>query len=553
MASRRPGRWFVLSTGLALLLGLLHAGLAVHQSYMDPDGISYMEIGEAWLRGDWEAAVSAYWSPLYAWVLALALEVAQPPPRWEFALVHVVNFAIYTFALVCFGFFWRELMRRRLKDDRTFSPWAWIVLGLALFVWSSVVLIEVRAVTPDMLASGFVYLAGGCLLRLSDRSQDVRDFLLLGLALGLAYLARAAAFPMAFVFLAVCLAATRSLRRTAVAAVAFLVLAAPLVAALSSRQGRPTFGESGRLNYAWYVNGVPRFHWQGETPRNGTPRHPTRRLSESPPVYGFGAPIEATYPPWYDPVYWSEGIRLHFDPKGQLEAVSRTVSSYYEWFVRKLGGLVALVLLLYGIRGHQGLGRGGLASWWILLVPALAALGMYGLVHVEGRHVAPYITLLWAAVLGGVRLPATAWSPRLASALVGVALTVVLLDLGTYSIKEVAGAGRTDRDPPWEVAQGVQELGIGAGDAVAYIGPAVDEAFWARLARVRIVAEMYARPTPEFWADAETRRAAVRALSSGRPGTIVARDVPPAARGDGWRRVAETSHFVLDPSRAADE
>ena len=51
--ARRPGRWFVLSTGLALLLGLLHAGLAGHQSYMDPDGISYMEIGEAWLRGDW--------------------------------------------------------------------------------------------------------------------------------------------------------------------------------------------------------------------------------------------------------------------------------------------------------------------------------------------------------------------------------------------------------------------------------------------------------------------------------------------------------------------
>ncbi|MGH7563283.1 MAG: hypothetical protein ACREK5_02540 [Gemmatimonadota bacterium] len=526
-------------------MGFLHSSLAIRQGFMNPDGISYLDVGEAWLKGDWEAAVSAYWSPLYAWILALALRAAQPSPRWEFPVVHVVNFAIYVFALVCFAFFWRELMRRRLEDDQTFPSWAWIVLGLALFLWSSVVLVEVRHVSPDMVAAGFVYLAAGSLLRLRDETRDVRVFLLLGLALGLGYLARAAAFPLAFVFLAVCFAVTRKIRGTLLATAVFLLLAAPLAATLSVRQERPTFGDSGRLNYAWYVNGVPRFHWRGETTRNGEPQHPTRRLSELPPVYEFGTPINGTYPPWYDPVYWNEGIRLRFDLHGQLEALARTASSYYEWFVRKLGGLLAVVLVLYGMSGRRGLGRGGLASWWVLLLPALAALGMYALVYVEGRHVAPYIVMLCAGVLAGVRLPESLWSPRLASVTVGVAVAVTFLDLGTYTVKTLDGGPGSDRDPPWEVAGGLREMGVRADDPVAYVGPAVHETFWARLARVRIVAEMYAWPTPEFWANESGRRATLRTLAAAGPRVIVAREVPPGARPDGWHRIAETGHFLL--------
>lgn len=514
---------------------------------MNPDGISYLDVGEAWLKGDWEAAVSAYWSPLYAWVLTLALQAAPLSARWEFPVVHVANFAIYVFALVCFAFFWRELMRRRLEDDRTFPSWAWIVLGLALFLWSSLVLVEVRHVSPDMVAAGFVYLAAGSLLRLRDGSRDVRVFLLLGLALGFGYLARAAVFPLAFVFLAVGYAVTREIRGTLLAMAVFLLLAAPLAATLSARQERPTFGETGPLVYAWYVNGVSPFHWRGDPPGSGEPQHPTRRLSEAPPVFEFGTPINGTYPPWYDPVYWNAGVRPRFEPHDQLVGLTRTITAYYEWFVRKLGGLLAVVLVLYGMNGRRGLGRGGLASWWVLLVPALAALGMYALVYVEGRHAAPYIVMLLAGVLAGVRLPESHWSPRLASVTVGVAIAVTLLDLGTYTVKTLGGGAASDRDPPWEVARGLREMGVRAGDRVAYIGPAVHDAFWARLARVRIVAEMFAVPTPEFWADEGARRAAVRALSAAGPRAIVAREVPPGARAEGWRRIAETDHFLLVP------
>ena len=34
---------------------------------MISDGVSYLDIGDAYFRGDWKAAVNAYWSPVYSW------------------------------------------------------------------------------------------------------------------------------------------------------------------------------------------------------------------------------------------------------------------------------------------------------------------------------------------------------------------------------------------------------------------------------------------------------------------------------------------------------
>ncbi len=34
---------------------------------MNADGISYLDIGDAYWRGDWHNAINAYWSPLYSY------------------------------------------------------------------------------------------------------------------------------------------------------------------------------------------------------------------------------------------------------------------------------------------------------------------------------------------------------------------------------------------------------------------------------------------------------------------------------------------------------
>ena len=96
--------WFI-----ALGLGGVHAWSARHA--MDPDGISYLDIADAWLGGDWANVVNGYWSPLYSWLLAAGLFIFKPSAYWEATVVHLVNFVIYACALACFHFFWSGLIR----------------------------------------------------------------------------------------------------------------------------------------------------------------------------------------------------------------------------------------------------------------------------------------------------------------------------------------------------------------------------------------------------------------------------------------------------------
>lgn len=74
------------------------------------DAIAYLDIGDAYLRGEWKEAINGYWSPLYSWLLGLTRSVLNPSPSWEFFVVKIVNFLIYLFALVGFEFFLSELL-----------------------------------------------------------------------------------------------------------------------------------------------------------------------------------------------------------------------------------------------------------------------------------------------------------------------------------------------------------------------------------------------------------------------------------------------------------
>ena len=94
---------------IAILLGSLQAGVYRYNLSSD-DLISYLDIGDAYLRGEWQAAVHGYWSPLYSWILALTIFALKPSTYWEFPTVKLANFLIYLFALVCFNYFLRQLI-----------------------------------------------------------------------------------------------------------------------------------------------------------------------------------------------------------------------------------------------------------------------------------------------------------------------------------------------------------------------------------------------------------------------------------------------------------
>jgi hypothetical protein len=585
----RPGGRLVLAIGrrvglrelraalilLAVGLGALHAWAGAMRQSMNADGIAYLDMGDAFWRGDWPMAINAVWSPLYAVILGLALRLSNPTPLWEFRVVHLVNFLIYVGALACFDFFWRQLVRaQQCRADglagggsATLPAWAWWSLGYGLFIWSSLSMIEIWSVTPDMGVAAFVYLAAGLILRIWMGSLRWRAFALLGAVLGLAYLAKAIMFPLAFVFLAASLVAAGSLRKgmplALVALVVFLAVGGPFIAALSQAKGRLTFGETGKLTYAWFVDGVPYPHWQGETPGAGAPIHPTRKILTDPPIYEFTAPVGGTYPVAYDPSYWYEGLTPYIDLRGQLRALLSNVQYYFDLFVRQQGGLLAGLAILC-MMGSRALRAARLRPAWSLALPALAAFGMYALVYAENRYLAAFVMLLWAAALCTIRLPDSQLSRRLLGWTSGVMLLFVALGIAAFNVeglnalllRRLVGEPVVRHDfslgapqdmahgSPADIAAGLRQLGIQPGDQVAFLGYSFDAA-WARLARVRIVAEMYPYDPARFWsADGATQTRILQVFAGARARAVVANQAPRAQAASGWRRVSDTGYYV---------
>src|SRR5262249_27237903 len=109
-----------------------------------------------------------------------------------------------------------------------------------------------------------VFGAAALVLRVRRLGPSPRRSLGLGVLLGVGYLTKAVLFPLGLVvLLASALAAggvRRAARHLAVTGGAFALVAGPFIAALSLSCARPTIGETGRLNYAWYAAGLPRPH-----------------------------------------------------------------------------------------------------------------------------------------------------------------------------------------------------------------------------------------------------------------------------------------------------
>jgi hypothetical protein len=580
LAPRRLERlcWLV-----AAALGFLQAWGRRHDSgdgvaYMGADGIAYLDIGDAYWRGDWRAAVNAMWSPLYSWLTGLALRLFRPSPFQEFTVVRLLNFALYLLSLAAFVLLLRELERFRQTsaqdghdaqaDSRVLPRPAWLIFAYTLFIWTSLSMNRVARTSPDVLVSALVFVASTLLLRIRMRRAGWPAFALFGLTLGVGYLTKTFMFPLAFVFLAASLYAygdpRRAVPRVALALVVFLAVSAPFVVALSRAKGRLTIGDTGRLNYVWHVNGTtPFIHWRGEPSGSGAPAHPTRKLLDSPALYEFGSPVAGAYPPWYDPTYWYEGVHARLSLSGQLKAVARNLLLAYQFlFYRFFPGAFAcaLFILFYMSRRRPREIARDAARYGFLIAPALVACACYMLIHFEQRYFAPFVVLTGMSLLAAVRLPPTDDARRLTGALVVVTLTTFALSLGYYSALDLYSSvrdlapGRAARvDAQWQVAEELRRMGVAPGERVASIGNTMFHA-WPRLARVRVAAEISTRTgddVEKFWAgDAALKARVVETFAQTGARVIVAEGIPQwASATDGWRRIGATHFYVYVLSR----
>jgi hypothetical protein len=555
-------RLLVLCWLLAILLGLLTTWRAFYD-LIDPDSIAYLEMGEAFLRRDWPMAINAYWSPLYPWLLAVALYVLHPPLAWHFAIVPLVDFAVYLGMLGCFHFFVHGVLRlHRAKraacahSQAVLLPeWAVVVIAYTLFLWISFDWLGSLVLPADRCVAACVYMAAGLLLRMRSASRPWWTYILFGVVLGGGYLAKAAMLPLALPFLASSLFLDGPFRRQVVrglaACIAFLVIASPWILALSHAKGYLTFGLAGKLNYAWMVNGVTRhIHWQGEPSGSGTPRHPTRKIFERPAMYEFATPIGGSYPPWYDPTYWYEGLTIDFDLKEQIQAVIRNLGVFLRISSFAQGGLLTGFLLLFMMTGTPWHHVKDIVSQWSILVPAMVALSMYALVRIEARYVAPFVLLFWIGLASSVRLKNTSESQRFVACVTLAMLLPMLGTIGVLAAEKGYSALRYSirKDSPAHIQGAVAEflyhIGVQPGDKVASIGRTFD-ANWAYLTQVQIVAEIPRRDANDFWAANDALQSQVlRTFGKTGAKLIVADRVPSFAAPLDWERIGNTGYYV---------
>jgi hypothetical protein len=489
-------------------------------------------MADAHLGGSWDSLLNGVWNPLYPSILANVLCVLRPHPYWESTVVHAVNFFMFCVALVSFEFFLCQLRRSHGKD--VLPSWAWTILGYSLFFWSCALAIGTWILSPDLLVASGLFLASGLLVRISVNETGWSTYALLGLVLGLSYLAKSPMLPLGSILIAAAavLGGRRMLPRVALSAVLFVSIGTLYFVPLSKKLGRLSFGDSGRFNYIAYVGSA------------GQATQSPSVLFESPLVYGYEAPVAGTFPLHYELTYWVEGLRPRLDLSAQIAALKQNAHICYEIFFSPFHfGLLVTFLTLHIYSGGS---VRRLFSYWFLTLPAILALAMFALVHMEPRYVSPSIALLWLGLFSTIKVD----SGRLVRSVFGAAVGGVLLAITPATRWQLENLVQQAVHQDWLAAEGLSRLGLVAGDSVAvvYSPQKPHHYYWARLAKVRVLAEVAERDS--FWgAEEGTRDQINRVLSEAGIQALVADaanqfHADDAGRGC-WKRLDGTMYACM--------
>jgi hypothetical protein len=476
--------------------------------------------------------------------------VTKPTMRWEYPEVHLLNFAIFIATLFCFEFFWRELLVS--SGSKAWAGvsrlYAW-VLGYLLFACIHLVA-DLELVTPDLLVDALVLVASGMMLRFAAGRMRTVSAGLFGVLLGIGYLAKTAMLPFGIMVLATMLAVAWKRRSgkwlVGVALLSFMVISIPFIAALTWNYRRFTFGDSAKMDVAWLVNGVtPVFrHWQGDGSVHAIALHPTRKISGWPEVYEFATPVAGTYPVWYDPSYWNAGIDSRVHPVREVKTFLRNMAQIEEYFLSTLGCLTTVVLMMFLLSDRIKDSWRRFIEFWPILVPAVAVFMMYALVYWEPRYTSGVMLVGCGAVMASMSIleeERRIYVLRAASLILGLLVVCWVLPHlhrdGGKSAQQV------------RVAERLRSMGMKPGDHVALIGDGFDEAYWARLEKVRIVAEVPDKletgdSAAAFWSlGLEGEQTVLNVLKSTGAKAVIA-DTPPRVLPPGWAPVGNTEHAV---------
>jgi hypothetical protein len=476
-----------------------------------PDLLNYLALAKTLLGNGWTSATNGFWSPFYSWLLAVPMYFHLMTPSTELLWVHLVNLGIFFTSMLCFHVFLSHALRLAALRVGPGNPsWPrielwWYFTACAIFLFAVFNWLPNSLGTPDLLVASFILLSAGFLAAILCRDRSWPNYFVLGTALAMGYLSKAPCFPLALVFLAMLPFLSRGEKwwwaKCLLAVAAFGLVAGPFLYTLSKKEGHPTFGDSGRVNFMMYANGLPAY-WLGEgISKEGVPPSYDTVCAE-PPVFAFREVPTGVFFPDYEPSRWYAGLVPHLQFKQGVQNLRENL--------HRLGGMaetesdLALGFLLLLFLSGAAKGLRSVLYWWFLWLPAVAGIGMFWIVHVEERFIAPFVVLGFVGLYTGA-LIANARRPRI---VIHVLLAILLLQGGRATLEAVKGILGTPVSAQNSAARIVYDLqrnGVPPGSKVAVIGFNL-AAYWAWIGQYSIVGEVPSSGAPRFLSASKTER-----------------------------------------------
>jgi len=248
--SRRIAERVLLAGAIAFQLILVTVLGYLNRYQINTDGISFIRLAVYYAHGQWDLAVSGYWGPLLSWLMVPFVGLFETP-------LFAARVAMGASAVVCLLGAMSVLRRIALPASGVVLG-SWIV-ALASAVWAT------GHTSADVLFAGLVCFA---VSRLLDPrwSADLRTQITTGLLFAAAYLAKAAAVPLALALTLVIptlwvltgsVDFKRATRGAAITLIVFGLAATPWVTVLSLKYGKVLLSTSGRINHSAYGPRTP--------------------------------------------------------------------------------------------------------------------------------------------------------------------------------------------------------------------------------------------------------------------------------------------------------
>jgi hypothetical protein len=130
-----------------------------------------------------------------------------------------------------------------------------------------------------------------------------------------------------------------------------------------------------------------------------------------------------------------------------------------------------------------------------------------------------------------------------------VITTSVIVLTALFVVYHLAGFPRGNGDALGvyvQVGKSLNKAGVRPGEDVAIIGDSSDGCRWARMARVRIVAQILREDTDDFWrvSDPRVKAEVYDAFARAGAKAVVAEETPPPGGFGDWQRLGDTHYYV---------